>query len=331
MGGHFLMKSRVLHIGFGPTALSALEALIPRFDVVGLVREDDSSGNRRDEVIRLAKAAGIRICNDGTLSTVSSFISEVKPDCVVISSYNRILPPKLLAQSLFINVHYADLPRYRGRANVNWALINGEKETAISIHLVEPGLDAGGILFKKSTPIDDNDTIADIYDRLNNIQRQSIVGAVEMAIRGDKGEPQDETKATYGCSRNPDDGEINWFKDTHTIDRLIRALRPPFPGAFTYFKGRRLFIYSASPSSDTRKFTGRIPGRVVLLSKNEGFVEVLTGDGILRLHTLGWEGQKPASATEIIRSTRDTLGLSSSDLLRRIESLEDIIRNLQIS
>src|SRR5262249_4425181 len=274
----------------------------------------------------LATKLDLPVSYDASLSSVRTLIENLRPECVVISSYNRILPPDLLGLSKFINVHYAPLPKYRGRANVNWAIINGEKFAGISIHGVSPGLDAGNILFQEIIPINDTDTVATLYGRLNAIQRRVLGDAVERFLDGAEGEPQDESRATYCCARLPEDGEINWSHGTLAIDRLIRALAAPYPGAFTWFEGRPLPILAATPIPDGPQFVGRVPGRIVAVSKSEGTVDVLTGDGALRLFEVQRDGAAPAPAASVIKSVKATLGLRVSDLLNRIEQLEFQIR-----
>src|SRR6202008_1176253 len=102
----------------------------------------------------------------------SRIVTELHPDVVVISSFSRILSAEVLALSRFINVHYSPLPRYRGRANVNWAIINGEPTAAISVHMVRPGLDDGEILYQEEIDIGPKDTATTLYERLNAIQER---------------------------------------------------------------------------------------------------------------------------------------------------------------
>jgi len=309
-------RTKVLLIGFGPTTASALDSLIERFDVVGLVRDGE------DAVCQRAQGLRITVYADGSLKALDALVSELQPACVVVSSFDRILPAALIARSRFVNVHYAPLPQYRGRANVNWALINGEQQAGISIHTIVPGLDAGNILYQQTIPIHDRDTVGDLYDRLNAIQRQELGRTVQRFLDGDAGAPQDEREATYGCTRLPEDGEIDWAAPTAAIDRLVRALTPPYPGAFTYLDRRSLRVWRAEPVRDAPRYVGRIPGRVVGCSKRYGFADVLTGDGVLRLHEVQLAGADRVCAAEVITSTRTTLGLRPSDLLRRIDELE---------
>jgi len=312
-------EQRVMLIGQGPTTLSALQSLLGRFAVVGLVRPE--SGDVRDAALALARSAEVPVFTDASLAGVNRAVTGTDPDAVVVSSYDRILPVELITARPFVNVHYAELPRYRGRATVNWAIINGESHCAISIHSLVPGLDAGGILFQRREPIGSSDTVTDLYDRLNAIQRDALADAVARRLTGDEGEAQDEGRATYGCTRLPDDGELDWSSTTEAADRLVRALTDPFPGAFTWLGLRRLVIRRAEPV-DERRYDGRVPGRVVRVDRSSGVVDVLTCDGVLRLHEVAVDGADPQRAADVITSVRQTLGLSTARLLAALEGRE---------
>lgn len=315
---------RILLLGMGPTSMSALESLAERFHVVGIVRAAPSPEGG-DEVTERAHTLSVPVFSDLTPAGVDLAIAEARPDCTVVSSYNRILPSRILNRGRFVNVHYAPLPEYRGRANVNWALINGESHTAITIHVMVPGLDSGNVLYQQRIPIGPDDTITDLYARLNDVQRAVLAETVARYLDGYPGEAQDEAAATYGCTRVPDDGEIDWSDSSQRIYGLIRALAPPYPGAHTYLDTRRVTILRAAPIPDPPRYAGRIPGRVVGRSQSEGYADVLTGDGVLRIHELATADNIAGPASRLITSTRQTLGLRASDLLARIESLESLL------
>ncbi|AKG23978.1 methionyl-tRNA formyltransferase [Calothrix sp. 336/3] len=315
----------VLLIGLGTTTFTALESLIEYCHVQGLIRNISPED---EALINLTQTAAIPIFTDTSPAAIKSLVSKLQPDCVVVSSYNQILPPSIIELSLFINVHYSPLPQYRGRANVNWAMINDEPCAAISIHKIEPGLDEGNILFQRLIPIYSHDTIANIYDQLNTIQKQYLGETVVNAYHGYSGTPQNHLEASYGCTRLPEDGEINWSQSTRKIDCLIRSQVAPFPGAYTYFQGEKLLIWQAQPVENPPKYIGRIPGRIVNRSKTSGYVDVLTGDGILRLQEVQLAGQEKTSAANIIKSVKTTLGLQISELLNRIQVLEQQVNQL---
>jgi methionyl-tRNA formyltransferase len=320
---------RILLLGMGPTALSALESLAVQFHVVGIVRPVQTGAETDDMVARRAHELSVPVLPDASLDGVRRAIEESQPHCTVVSSYDRILGPPILGHGKFVNVHYAALPQYRGRANVNWAIINGEPETAITIHAIAPGLDNGNILFQQAVAIGPDDTATDIYHTLNEIQREALGETVARYLDGFPGVPQNESESTYGCSRVPADGEIDWSTSTDRIYALIRALSPPYPGAYSYLEARRITIRRSSPVRDGRRYAGRIPGRVVGRSRADGYVDVLTGDGMLRVHEVAVdEDGETIPASAVITSSRQTLGLRNADLLLRIEELERRLKAL---
>jgi methionyl-tRNA formyltransferase len=314
-------RQRVLLIGFGPTTQAALDGLLGTFQVVALVRDVD------DDVSAYARNSGVPVEALTSPAEVSDLVTRLRPDCVVVSSYNRILSGPVLDVCPFLNVHYSPLPAYRGRANVNWAIINHESHAAVTVHSLVPGLDAGGVLAQELVPIGPRDTIGPLYERLNAVQREILPGAVNRRLGGDLGAAQIESDATYGCTRLPDDGEIDWSLSTRDIDALIRALGAPYPEAFTFVGLDRVAIIEAEPSPDARSFVGRVPGRVVGRSTTEGWADVLTGDGVLRVRRVCLsEVEHPAA--HLLNSSRLTLGLRSTALLEKIESLSARIAEL---
>jgi methionyl-tRNA formyltransferase len=321
-------KPDVILLGDGPTALTALRSLAIRCRVIHVLRGANQPDT--DPVRAFAATNDISVSELQGLLQLSHLIEDLRPAAVVISSFNRIIPSQILASSRFLNVHYSLLPQYRGRANVNWAIINGETAVGISIHLVVPGLDSGNLLFQEAIEIVPEDTVTSLYERLNAIQERELGGVVLRAIAGDQGIPQSSEQPSYGCARVPDDGEIDWRQPTDVIDRVIRGLTPPFPSAFTHLDTERLMIAHASPLQDAPAYVGRVPGRIVGRSPDEGWVDVLTGDGVLRVFSVVTSiSEHPCAAASVIRSTRATLGLSRLDLLRRMAALEDRLALLE--
>lgn len=304
---------RALLVGAGPTAFSALNALTREFSVVGLLRRRRDL-DTPDEVVDLAAGFGVQVFEDMSVDGVRSAVTSLDPDIVVVSSYNRVLPGDVLAGRHWVNVHYAPLPRYRGRAVVNWAIINGEQQAFVTVHSLVPGLDAGGILAQKSVPIGPRDTVTDLYQRLNVMQEELLAEAVRRKLAGDDGEVQDEARATYCCTRVPGDGEIDWAASSAAIDRLVRSLTPPYPGAFTFLGLDCIVVHSAEPVTDGRVWSGSIPGRVVKVDGRSGDVEVLTGDGVIRLLRVSHKDGPIVSPSVLIGSTSMTLGLSTRTL-----------------
>jgi methionyl-tRNA formyltransferase len=316
--------ARVLLIGIGPTTETALHSLAARFDVIGVARCADTA----DPVAQYASRLGVPVFQDTSMPAIERLVTSLTPDCVVVSSYDRILPERLMRACPFVNVHYAPLPEYRGRATVNWALINNETHVAISIHELVPQLDGGQVLYQELVPIMPQDTVTTLYEKLNALQQSALGDAVAAFLGGAAGKVQDQSRATYGCTRLPDDGEIDWAAPTMKIDGLIRALAPPFPGAFTYLDGRRLAVLRAMALENPPRYVGRIPGRVIGRSRSEGWVDVLSGDGVIRLLEVRSEGGAAVPPATLMTSVKATLGLRTVDLMQRIRTLEQHVAEL---
>src|SRR5262245_5502332 len=124
---------RVLLVGMGATAPSALESLAETCTVVGVVRVVDASQAAADPVLTLAAQLRVPVFGITSVAALRALVEQLRPECVVVSSFDRVLPADLIALCPFVNVHYAPLPQFRGRANVNWAIITGQPSTAISI------------------------------------------------------------------------------------------------------------------------------------------------------------------------------------------------------
>ena len=317
--------STVLLVGKGPSARTALESLAEKFDVTGVVRNVRPRPGQQDEVQRRADELSVPILTDTSLTGLERAVRQHRPDCTVLSAYDRILNARILSCSRFVNVHYSLLPHYRGIAAVQWGVINGEHDFGITVHAITQDLDAGHVLYQGRVAAGPDETVAGIYAKLNEIQRHVLGETVERYLDGYAGVPQDESAASYACARVPEDSEINWSDSTDRIYARIRtfheALSIPYPRAYTYLETRRISIIRAAPVRTAPPYAGRVPGRVVGRSGTGGYVDVLSGDGALRIHEVMTDDFVMHPAPAVIRSTRQTLGLRPTELLARIEAL----------
>ncbi len=202
----------------------------------------------------------------GIIDTLKSY----EADIFVVVAYGRLLTQEILGlpKMLCMNVHGSLLPKYRGAAPVNWAILNGEKETGVTIQKMVLSLDAGDIIVQEKMCIDDDENAAQLR------QRMAFVGAKLLAKVLDKRplgqfslSPQDETKATWASKLTKEMGKIDWEKPARSIIDQVRGLAP-WPGAYTFYNGKMLKIIRAQISTeDTVKFT---PGQVIHVSR-DGF------------------------------------------------------------
>lgn len=324
-----MLKKRILLLAYGEMGRSALVSLKRFFEVVGVVTpEKKRSLYRSTDVLAVEKVAtefSIPIKRTNSLGDLERLVKTLKPDAVVICSYNKIIPAAILSLSKFINVHHGDLPRWRGRANLNWAIILGRKTVGVTIHEAVEELDAGNIYAQFTIRLDTRETISTLYHKVNMIVEKNLARVVVQVLEGYTGRPQ-KGKATYCCTRLPEDGLIDWNKSSTEIDRLIRGLSEPFPGAFSYLDGERIIIWEAQTPPHPKVFEGRIPGRVVAIHQDRG-VEVLTGDSLIMLGQVSYRGRK-MRADQCIKSVKKTLGLNLAveyeRLKKRINNFGDV-------
>ncbi len=207
-----------------------------------------------------------------------------KIDIIVVSGYSKLIPRKVIdsSKTASVNIHQSLLPAYRGRHPLNWAIINGEKYTGATIHHLSEGFDEGNIIIQKKVKIAENDTVIDVYWK-------TIVKSCEMlhsffgkAKRGDlTGFQQDLKLATYFPPRVPKDGKINWTEPAKNVYNLVRALTHPYPGAYFYWRRKKLVIDSAEPVKE-----GPIRAKLGIPVFFKGSCLVKTGLGFLRIKQL---------------------------------------------
>ena len=192
------------------------------------------------------------------------------PDLIVIVAYGKILPKEILDIPKYgaINVHASLLPKYRGAAPVQSAILNGEKYTGITIMHVTEALDSGDIILQESIPIYEADNTSTLTERLFKLGAKLLVSAVSQIKSGKvSAVKQDDEKATYAPTLNKENGVIDWRKKAEEICDQIRAFNP-WPGAYTYYKGKALKVIRAEPMRQE----GCSNGRIMDILKNRGFV-----------------------------------------------------------
>lgn len=241
-----------------------------------------------------------------------SRLRDLNPDLCVCPGWHQIIDASVLdiPDRGFVGVHSSDLPRGRGGAPVNWAMINGEPEIAVSMFYYSPGVDAGDVIHKEYVPIEDRDDINTILDKIAVAIRDCLV-ETRAAFEADDIEatPQDIEDATYRPRRQPQDGVVDWSRPTEWLFDWVRAQTDPYPGAYTFFSGQKLTVWSAQPRFDTS--ADAPPGTVLGIVDGDG-VDIATGDGVLRLGRVQSESTPRMWADEFANrrgvKAGDTLG-----------------------
>lgn len=298
---------RVLFMGTPEFALPSLEALIDSEEVVAVVTQPDRPKGR-GKILTPPPVKGLALRYDIPVLQPLSLkdgdtireISAYKPDLIVVVSYGKILPKTILNIPPYgcINVHASLLPKYRGAAPINWALINGEEETGVTIMEMDEGMDTGDIILQKAIPIEEDDDVESLSTKLSILGAELLKEALSLLKEGKLTSiPQDGAKATYAPMLKKEDGAIPWEWDAWKIRDFVRGMNP-WPGAYTFWKGKRLKILKGMALGNG----DGIPGEVKAVSK-EG-IDVVTGKGLFRIKKLQPEGKRIMDASEFIQGYR---------------------------
>jgi len=298
--------SRLIFMGTPDFALPSLKTLLEAEEKVVSVytRPDRPKGRGRkltsSPVKDIALYHNLPVFQPVSLREdfVQNQIAKQKPDLLIVVAYGLILPQSVLDIPSWgaVNVHASLLPKYRGAAPIQWAIISGEKETGITTMRIDAGLDTGDILLQDSEPIFKTDTAQSLHDRLSEKGARLLLQTLTLLRQGALiPQPQDFSQSSYAPPLKKAQGEIHWDLSAEEIDRLIRGLSP-WPGAFTFFGDKRLLVHRSVLGS--REERG-IPGTIYSLQ--EGCIQVQTGQGILTLMEVQMEGHRSMSSEELLR------------------------------
>ncbi|WP_018953629.1 methionyl-tRNA formyltransferase [Thioalkalivibrio sulfidiphilus] len=305
-------KLRIVYAGTPEFAVPALQALIdsPHQVVAVYTQPDRPAGRGRkltpSPVKRLALEHGIPVEQPERLKSpeVQARLRAYAPDVMVVAAYGLILPRAVLEIPTHgcLNIHASLLPRWRGAAPIQRAILAGDAETGVTLMQMAPGLDTGDMLLKAVTPIGPADTAQDLHDRLAEQGAQLLLVCLEDLQAGRlRPEPQDEALATYAEKLSKAEAELDWFLSAAVLDRQVRAFNP-WPVAYTHLDGETLRIWAAEPVASAVTAT---PGSVV--AEGPQGIDVATGEGLLRLNRIQFPGGRPLTAAQVVAG-RSLLG-----------------------
>ena len=228
----------------------------------------------------------------------------INADIMVVVSYSLILPQRVLTAFRLgcVNLHASLLPRWRGAAPIQRAILGGDRETGVSVIQIDSGLDTGDVLTKKACTILPEDRTIDLHDRLATLGANVLLQVLDKLERGGiQSEKQDSKQATYASKIQKREAQINWGKSAFTLSRQVRAFNP-MPVAFTFFEGQPIRVWQAEVIAEKTELK---PGVLVGIDKNG--VDVATGRGILRLYQLQLPGKRVCLASNFIDAYRNKL------------------------
>lgn len=297
---------KVIFMGTPDFSTGVLESIIEAgHEVTAVVTQPDKPKGRGHEmqftpVKETALKHGLTVLQPKRVKApeVIEELEKIPADIIVVVAFGQIIPKSILEMKKFgcINVHASLLPAYRGAAPIQWAVVDGLKETGVTIMQMDEGLDTGDMLTKVVVPLDEKETGGSLFDKLSIAGAKLCVETMELIEKGEvTPEKQGETTTEYAKMITKDLGRIDFSKSAIEIERLIRGFNP-WPSAYTKLGGKTLKIWAADVLEE--EYEGAA-GEIIKVSKNEIYVK--TGKGTLSLKEIQLEGKKRMTADAFLR------------------------------
>jgi len=298
---------RLIFCGTPHFAVPTLQKLLAEgFRIELVVTQPDEPAGRGYEVKpppvkQVAEKAGIRVFQPAKLKdpATQEFLSPYRPDAMVVVAYGRIIPPWMidLPRLGCINLHASLLPKYRGAAPIQWALMRGERVTGVTTMMIDPGMDTGDILLQREVEIREEDTAETLAERLSVLGAELMVETLRGLARGEiTPRPQEHSQATLAPMLKKEHGRMDWSLPAQELAWRVRGLRP-WPGAYTTLRGKNLHVWAAV-TLPAEAGSPLEPGTLVA---ERGKLHVVCGQGTrLGIKELQVEGRKRLSAHEFL-------------------------------
>lgn len=301
---------RVVYMGTPDIAAVILQRLLREpYKVVLAVTQPDRPKGRGKELAKspvkiVAEEAGIPVFQPVKLRDPEAVktVAKAKPDMIIVAAFGQILPKEVLELPKYgcINVHASLLPAYRGAAPIQWAILDGQKETGITIMKMDEGLDTGDILLQKSIEIAPDETGGSLHDRLAELGAEALTEAIPGVIDGSlQPVPQGEMTTPYAKQLTKEMGRLDFTKPAEELERTVRGLYP-WPGTYTELDGKLLKIQKAE--AVVLKEAGLEPGTITDITKKS--FTFVTAVGGLRVLELQPEGKRRMTTEEFLRGYR---------------------------
>jgi len=303
---------KIIFMGTPDFAVPGLKALYndSRFEVVSVVTQKDKPVGRKQELLptpvkKVALEFNLPVLQPTRLKNIADELKTLEPDFIVVIAYGQILNEEVLniPKVACVNVHASLLPKYRGSACLQAPILNGDRETGITIMLMDKGLDTGDILHQEKLNLDGTETLEIVHDKLTELGA-SVLGDTLIDFAEGKIIPQkqDESLTSYVKIIDKKDGQIDWNSEAESIERKIRAFTP-WPGTFTYLDGKLVKIIKAKVAinEDAELSVGQI------FSENKDLL-VKCGQNALLILELQLEGKKATDSQSFLAGHSNTVG-----------------------
>lgn len=288
-------KLRIVFMGTPGFAVPVLRGLIEHYEVVLVVCQPDRKKDRKGNMLipetkQVAIDNGIEVFQPLKVREDYQIILDKNPDMIVTCAYGQIIPKVIIDYPKYgcINVHGSLLPKLRGGAPIHWAIINGEKETGMTIMQMSEKMDAGDIIRQRSLVIGEDEILDSLYGRMSILGRDLLLETIPDIVNGTVHYfPQKENEVTFGYNVRREEEKINFSKNGIEIKNLVRGLNS-IPGAYTILDGKRMKVYQIEILNE--KYSSGKYGEIVAVDQ-EGMI-VQCGDGFIKLLDIAVEGKK---------------------------------------
>ncbi|MEI3606688.1 methionyl-tRNA formyltransferase [Pseudogracilibacillus sp. SE30717A] len=304
---------KIIFMGTPDFSVPILQALIESsYEIVLVVTQPDRPKGRKREltappVKESAIKLGIPVFQPERLSDEYEELLKYDADLIVTAAYGQLLPKEVLNYPPYgcINVHASLLPELRGGAPIHYAILEGKKETGITIMYMAEKLDAGDIISQEKVPILQTDHVGTLHDTLSIVGAKLLVKTLPSIFdKTNERIKQDENKATFAPNIKTEQEKIDWSKSNETVYNQIRGLHP-WPVAFTKFEGKRLKVWWAE--LDNNKYENRQPGEIVHVTNNESFTVICGNNKGVTITELQPAGKKRMQVSEFLRGNPDLI------------------------
>ena len=305
-------KIKVVFMGTPTFAVPILEKLIENYHVILVVSQPDKEKDRKGHLLetpikKLALANNIEVYQPAKIKEEYQYIIDKQPDIIITCAYGQIIPEALLNYPKYgcINVHGSLLPKLRGGAPIHHAIINGEKETGITIMYMDKAMDSGDIISQKVLPISPEDNLDTLYEKMSLLGANLLQETLPDIIAGKNNRiKQDEKLVTFGYNITKEEEKINFNNSSLEIHNQIRGLSS-IPGAYCYLDEKRLKIYASTLTNDKSKDA---PGTISKIDKTGIYLS--TKDNLLKITDIKLEGKKRCLVSDFVNGIKinDYLG-----------------------
>lgn len=311
---------KIVFMGTPDFAAASLEALIEAgHEITAVVTQPDKAKGRSKElkfppVKECALRHEIPVMQPVKIRTKEAIaeLKQYEADLYVVAAFGQILTQEILDLPKYgcWNIHASLLPKYRGASPIQHVIIEGEKQSGVTIMQMDAGIDTGDMLYTKIVDIEDEDTFETLHDKLMDLGGQAIVEALVLLEKGSiTATKQQDELSTYASMIRKEMGKIDFSQDAIVINRLIRGMNP-WPSAYTFYKGKQMKIWKALPCKVKDIAGEAIPDLKIgsVLNVTKDYFDVVCGQGILRIYELQLEGKKRMSAHDFLLGVKVQCG-----------------------